>query len=149
MPKVEINATVFVVLNNDNQDFQKTVLESLTGLKDLGAQIMAKIDDATAALKAINDATNQQAQVLGQEATSLQTISDNIDALIVQAQGSTITPELLAGLQAQADAAAAVSTSLQAHADFAAAIASKGAVTPVPVPVPEPTSDILPAQARK
>lgn len=89
--------------------------------------IMAQLDDALAALKKIDDATTQ-------EAGSLQQVSDNLDTLIAKI-GTTVPPDVLAGLQAQADR-------VQASADFAKALASKGAPNPVPVPVPPPAPPV-------
>ena len=102
--------------------------------------IMTDLELANQAIARIKTATDEQGTVLTQEATTLQTISDELDKFLAGVTpGTTITPELLASLQSQADAAEAVSTSLKAQAAFSTAIASKGATNPVPVAVPPPT----------
>lgn len=101
-------------------------------------QIMANQAEIDAALVKIDTATTQQGVVLAEQGVTLQTISDEIDALILAAQNGSVTPAQLARLQALADSAAAVSTNLTAQAAFSKAIAAKGASNPVPLPVPTP-----------
>ncbi len=122
------------------EQFQ-TLHDQLTKVTQGEAKIMANQDIAQAALDKIDAATTAQGKVLATESTTLQTISDEIDALIKAATstGGQVTSEQLARLQKLADASDSISTSLQAQADFSAAIAAKGAPSPVPGPVPAPT----------
>lgn len=101
--------------------------------------IMSALDDANAALSKINDATNKQAAALSADGDLLQKVSDEMDAFIAQAQAGTLTPDLIANMQARADAVQAVSDSLDAHSAALAAIAAKGAANPVPVTPPPAT----------
>ena len=102
-------------------------------------KIMAAIDDANAAIARIDAATTAQGVVLASEATTLQTISTEMDALIAQVAAGGVPPALVSAIQAQADKVEAVSATIQKNADFSTAIASKGVTNPVPVPVPTPT----------
>jgi hypothetical protein len=130
---------VTVKFGKDTDNQQVIALLTQIG-KDL-KKLMTDLETANLAITRIKTATDEQGVVLQQEATTLQTISDEFDTLISKlTPGTTITPELLASLQAQADQAEAVSTSIKAQAAFSTAIASKGATNPVPVPVPPPTS---------
>ena len=117
------------------QDAQGKVLQTILQHTE---KLMSQLDDANAALAAINAATTQQGVTLAAEGTSLQTISDNLDALIVQL-GTNVPPAVLAGLTAAASSTQALSDSMTAQAAFATAVASKGVATPVPLPVPPPT----------
>lgn len=137
------NVKVDVVIHSGDH---QAVMDALAELKSQlqvvihkEDQLMAGQAEIDAALAKIDAATTQQGTVLAAQGATLQTISDEIDALIVAAQTGTITPAQLARLQALADSAAAVSTNLTAQAEFSKAIAAKGAGNPVPLPVPTPT----------
>lgn len=98
-------------------------------------QIMSALDDLKTAISDIDKATTEQGDVLTQEATTLQTISDEVKAL---AQANGVPADVVASAQALATRAAAVSASLKAQAEFSKQIATDAA-NPVPQPVPDPT----------
>ncbi len=124
-----------------SQEQFQTLTSQLKQILSKEDKIMADQDIAQAALDKIDKATTAQSAVLATESKTLQSISDEVDALIkaAQANGGAVTPEQLARLQTLADASDSISTSLQAQADFSAAIAAKGAPAPVPGPVPPAT----------
>ena len=125
-PDVKFSASQVLALKSDPKlDRIITLLE----------KIMTDLETATAAIAAINDATNAQAATLTTIGTNLKATSDNIAALIAKL-GTTVPADVLAGLQANLAHVQAVSTALQAQADFSTQLASQGAATPVPVPVP-------------
>ena len=102
---------------------------------------MAALDDANAAIAAIDAATTKQGTVLAAEADTLQKISDEMDAIIA---APNVPADMVAKLQSLATTAQAVSDSLDAQAAFSTAIASKGSAGPrcrFPVPPPSPTPE--------
>lgn len=118
---------------------QKALQTSVNLVFTQEKQQMLTDQQALDLLTKIDTATTAQAQVLATESTTLQTISDEIDALISKATASGVSDVVAAALQAQADKVAAISDSIQKQSDFSAAIATKGADNPVPVPVPPAT----------
>ncbi len=113
-----------MITNRDLDHKLNQVIALLQQLLKGEKRIMATVEQANAALKSIDDATNAQA-------TSLQTISDNLDKLIADAKAAGVADSVLAGMQAEAD-------KLTAQAEFSKALASKGVDNPVPVPPPAP-----------
>lgn len=102
-------------------------------------KIMAAIDDANAALAKIDAATTKIATNIQTEAAVIQTISDELDALVAAGPGQGIPAEFLTKLTAVANGAQASSDALDAQVPVLQAIAAKGATNPVPVPVPPPS----------
>lgn len=140
MESLRIDLHVHIHCANEEEGETKDLLRAILAQ---GKKIMSTQDDAIAAIAKIATETTKQGTVLAAESTTLQTISDNTDALIKQGAANGFTPDLVAQLQAQADATAAISDTIQQHADFATAIASKGAANPVPVPVPAASPPVV------
>lgn len=101
-------------------------------------QIMAGQEEALAALRKIDEATTAAGVAQAEMADSLQETSDDVDELLRQAANGTLTPAMIADMQAKADNVSTIAAKLREHADFSKAIASKSPAQPVPVPVPDP-----------
>jgi len=69
-------------------------------------------------------------------ATVNQTISDELDALLLKQQAEGVSQAILDATKALADKSQAAATALEAQIPVLQGIASKGAANPVPVPVP-------------
>ncbi len=129
------NAAI-LALANANAAALKTLISQ-------GVHLMATEQAALDLLTKIDAATTAQAATLTTEAATLQTVSDEIDALIAKAgAGGGVSDVVLAALQTQADKAAAVSASITQQAAFSAALASKGLANPVPLPPPPATPPV-------
>jgi ABC-type transporter Mla subunit MlaD len=102
---------------------QECILSALGAVLRIQEKIMSAQQDALKALEKINEATNQQGE-------NLQTVSDNLDALIAKL-GTSVPQDVLDGLQTAAD-------HIAAQAEFSKALASKGSSNPVPVEPPSP-----------
>lgn len=136
-----------IVLDRDLKHRLDAIDRRLDGLVDLTQilqqtteKLMATSQDALDLCAKIDAATTAQGVALATESTTLQTISDEVDALIAKVNVVPgVDPTVMAALQAQADKIAAVSGSIAAQATFSTQIASKGANNPIPIPVPPPT----------
>lgn len=123
------------------------IAEKTERLLTMADTTQATLQDAMAALKTINDSTDQQAAALKQEGDNLKTVSDNQKALVAQlkamaekdANSQAIFQPLIDGIVADAAKTKAIADSIQAHADFSKQLASQGATNPVPAPVPVAT----------
>jgi uncharacterized phage infection (PIP) family protein YhgE len=103
---------------------------------------LAAIDAATTKIAANVEV---QATALQTQANTIQTISDEMDALELALKNAGVPQELIdqanglaSKTQAASDAMDTQVTALQAQVPVLQAIAAKGATNPVPVPVPEP-----------
>ena len=99
-------------------------------------KIMATEQDVVAALQKIDAATTKIAANVQGEANTIQTISDEIDALISKLSNAGVSQALLDEATALAEKTQAASDALDAQVPVLQAIATKGANNPVPVPVP-------------
>ncbi len=95
-----------------------------------------------AALDKIDVATNKIATNVQSNANVIQTISDELDALVAKLMTSTgVDPALVQKAQNLADRAQTASDALDAQVPVLQAIAAKGVSNPVPInPTATPTS---------
>lgn len=106
-------------------------------LHEMEKRIMATQADIIAALTAIDTATTAIANSIASESGVIQTISDEVNALVAAVPaGTVITDDQITQLQSLASRAQDAANSLTAQVPVLQGIASKGAANPVPVPVP-------------
>lgn len=90
------------------------------------------------ALNKIDAATTAIATNLTTQAGVVQTISDEVDALVAAQTNAGVPQAIIDQTTALADKAQAAADALNAQVPALQAIATKGASNPVPVPVPTP-----------
>jgi len=97
---------------------------------------MAKEQDVLDALAKIDAATTKIGATIQTEANVIQTVSDEVDALVTALQNAGVSQALVDQASALAEKTQASSESLDALVPVLQAIAAKGVTNPVPVPVP-------------
>ncbi len=112
------------------------VLASKHDLTAMEEKIMAKEQDVLDALAKIDAATTKIGATVEEEADVIQTVSDEVDALVTALQNAGVSQTLVDQATALADKAQASSDSLDTLVPVLKAIAAKGVTNPVPVPVP-------------
>jgi len=105
-------------------------------LEKFEERIMAKEQDVLDALAKIDAATTKIGATIQTEANVIQTVSDEVDALVTALQNAGVSQALVDQASALAEKTQASSESLDALVPVLQAIAAKGVTNPVPVPVP-------------
>lgn len=125
-----------------NQAAQLGLLKQITtgiqALTEGQKKIMATEQQITDALTKIDAATTKIAGNVGTVATTLQTVSDEMDALEKALASAGVSDALVAQASSLGDRVQAASDALDAQVPVLQAIATKGAANPVPVPPPAP-----------
>ncbi len=105
-------------------------------LEKFEERIMAKEQDVLDALAKIDAATTKIGATIQTEANVIQTVSDEVDALVEALQNAGVSQTLVDQASALAEKTQASSDSLDTLVPILQAIAAKGVTNPVPVPVP-------------